>query len=581
MKKTVLKILSCLICLAFAFSAFACNTSANFNKTTLKSWGAVEGNYGFVSSTANYIYFINGVGASSSDNTYGAPIKGALLVADKNDLSAVQIAVPKLFVASDYESGLFVFGEGKETYVYYGTPNTEKNSSGNIANTELVFSRTRLDGENTSSFVTVDGLSTEYRFEAVDTTVFLVYKSGNKLVEYNVMTGASKVIAETDVKKSESLDTVLLAKNEDGTGYTAVYTVTCYEGEYFSGGTRTAAAYNKVYAYKAGFEPVCILDGSANAEYNVSANDTYKISLFKNGYLFVGVTAEGGSDEVANIVDLATGEMKKIANTGYTADSVLIIDWDNIYSADSDNSRIYKSSFITPEKPNKEVVANVSASKLLFVKDGKIYYSKSDNKIARSTLGVADSEVIVVNESVYFSWYAPRLVGNNLFYTDDNYYVKYIDVTSEEIYDEENEITTLGKGTIISKKLPADEAAQFSSALNGIYIEKDGEVTDASISEIQAVYDALSPEAKAAVSSANLKKFENYKTAYGIAVKFYALKSVKNYDNLSEEEKTAFRAAYDEAKAAVSALSDASTIRDLVSNNLNWYYQESAKLFEN
>ena len=579
MKKTVLKILTCLICVCFALSAFACNSSVNFNKTTLKNWGATEGNYGFVSTTANYIYFINGVGTSTADNTFGAPVKGALMVADKTDLTNAQIAVPKLFVATDYESGLFIFGEGNETYVYYGTPNTEKNSSGNVANNELVFSRTRLDGENTSTFVTVDGISTEYRFAAADGTVYLVYKSGNKLIEYNTKTGVSKTVAETDVKKSESLDTVLFCKNGDGTGFTAVYTVTCYEGAFVSEGTRTKAAYNKVYAYKAGSDPECILNGAMDSDgYKISANDTYKISLFKGEYLFVDITAEGGSEATAHVYNLTLRSINRIANTGYTADSVLIEDWDNIYVADGD--KIYKSSFITADKDNKEVVANVSASKLLFIKDGKIYYTTSDNKIARCTLGSPDGQVIVANETVYLSWFAPELIGDDLFYVDDDRYVKYIDVTAAEVYDDENDITTLGDGTAIGKKLPADEAAKFTSALNKLYIEKDGEVTDAGITEAQNIFDALSSDAKTKISENSLKKFENYKTAYTVAVKFDALKTVKNYDNLSDDEKTALRAAYDSAKTAVAALSDANAIRSIVSDNLNWYYQKAATLFE-
>ena len=38
------------------------------------------------------------------------------------------------------------FGDIEEGYVYYGTPSTEKNSSGAIAKEDITFMRTKLDG---------------------------------------------------------------------------------------------------------------------------------------------------------------------------------------------------------------------------------------------------------------------------------------------------------------------------------------------------------------------------------------------------------------------------------------------------
>lgn len=574
MKKALLKIITALICVCFALSAFACKSSAGFDKTTLKSWGAVEGNYGFVSSTENYVYFINGLGSSTADNTYGAPIKGTLMVAAKDDLSAAQIAVPKLFVASDYASGIFVAGSGEETYVYYGTPNTEKNSSGSVANTELVFMKTRLDGENTTKLVTVDSLSTEYRFVSVGDTVYLIYKQDDKLVEYNTATKTSKTIIEKDLTKQESLDTIYLIKDATDGGYTAVYTVNCYNGEYVSDDTRTKHLYNKVYAYKAGSDPELILNGKTK-------NETYKPSVFKGKYLFFTVTEEGSSNEISYIKDVASGEVKKMVNTSYTVSDVLIVSWDEIYVADTDGGCIYKTSFITNEKTAKEIVVRASVSKVLFISGDKIYYSNSDNKVARSTLGVADTEVIVVNESVYFSWYAPKLVGNDFFFMDNDYYIKAIDVSSNGTYDAEKDITTLGDATFIGKKTAVDEGTFFANTVKDIYIEKDGKVTDESINAVQAVYNATSEAGKKEISTDDYNKLENYKKAYDIAKKFEALNGIAKYGLLSESEKTAIKSKYDEAKAAVNALSDEDTIVALISDNLNWnYYTKGAELFE-
>ena len=50
--------------------------------------GEVVSNGGFVVEKGNYVYFINGVEAYSSDNTYGTPVKGALMRIAKSDLEA-------------------------------------------------------------------------------------------------------------------------------------------------------------------------------------------------------------------------------------------------------------------------------------------------------------------------------------------------------------------------------------------------------------------------------------------------------------------------------------------------------------
>jgi hypothetical protein len=89
-------------------------SGSNLSLAPSKAGSLVE-NGGFIAETENYVYFINGMADSNADNTLGTPIKGALLVAEKSNLSKTEIAVPKLFVASNTSAGLFIDGE----YVYY------------------------------------------------------------------------------------------------------------------------------------------------------------------------------------------------------------------------------------------------------------------------------------------------------------------------------------------------------------------------------------------------------------------------------------------------------------------------------
>ena len=161
MRKILLKLLTgALIVCTFIAGLVACSSSTSWEKPTLTNWGPGSVYGGFVGETSNYVYFINGLSSNTEDNTFGAPVKGALMVQDKSDLSkAPQVVVPKLFVATDYNAGLYIF-DGR---VYYGTPSTDKTSSGSTANTEMTFMSTKLDGTDTVSYFTISALSTEYR----------------------------------------------------------------------------------------------------------------------------------------------------------------------------------------------------------------------------------------------------------------------------------------------------------------------------------------------------------------------------------------------------------------------------------
>ena len=86
-------------------------------------------------------------------------------------------------------------------------------------------------------------------------------------------------------------------------------------------------------------------------------------------------------------------------------------------------------------------------------------------------------------------------------------------------------------------------------------------------------------ENMAALTEIKTEKFANYKTAYALALKFYALKDIRTYSILSEERKEELKVAYETAKTALSAISNKSAIRELISDNTNYYYQQAEKKF--
>lgn len=196
MRKMPKKLLTLLAAAALSVSVFAlpaCTTS--FTPLSGDISGEVSSNGGFVVEKGNYFYFINGVDTYTSDNTYGTPVKGALMRIAKSDLAlgnnTAETVIPSLMVAADYTAGIFLYGER----VYYATPNNVRSTSGEIENTYLSFKSARLDGSDIRDYFNVEDNATIYRYVETENGVYLVYISGSDIHSYNVETGADTLLA--------------------------------------------------------------------------------------------------------------------------------------------------------------------------------------------------------------------------------------------------------------------------------------------------------------------------------------------------------------------------------------------------
>lgn len=574
MKKFLGKIILAVIVAIMLVSAVGCS-DANFTKTSFKSWGNVESNYGFMATTGNYVYFINGQGDSKADNNFGAPIKGSLMVADKNDLQKSEIAVPKLFVASDYNQGLFISGSGEETYVYYGTPNSEKNSKGEIANAEMSFTKTRLDGEKTEVLFTIDSLATEYRFFENNGVVYLIYVEGDSIILYNTKTSKSETVIEKDIKKSESLNEYKFLLSDDLDKAVLIYTTTVYEGEYFSDESRITATYNKLYAYTVGNGSTLIFDGK-------TANETYSIKYVTSGKVFYTVTDENSNVKTYQF-EIATTKVKEVKLVDEIGDKLLF--GTTCYTYDGDAGKIYSVDLLSDGIDAKVVVALAKANKLLFTNGDYIYYVNSDSYIARIELNNEDAKEERVSESkVSTSWYAPKLLQNKyLAFLDADGYVKYVDITASAVLNED-EIMVIENEKLLGKRTASDEAKTFSDTLVGLTIDLDkdsGEPSGKLIAKARSIYDGLSKEALKEVSGADFTKLQNYEKALEISKEFYKLNELKNKDVLSKARLDELKTVYLSVKEKVNALSNKDDVIALVDNNLKAnYFVRGNALFE-
>lgn len=617
MKKFLVKLLVGVLAVGLLLTSLIACAETGWKKTSLTSWGEGDVVGGFIGEKGDYVYYINGNGSYTSKNSFGTPVKGSLMVFDKANLTVTEIAVPKLFTAADYNAGLYIFGD----YVYYGTPSTEKNSSGAVANTEMTFMRTKLDGTGTETFLTIDSRSSEYRIAEADGVVYIVYFDSNNsaLKVYNTTTRSSSIIAKTDEKTEgrETLKDHMFAKNGDDV--TLYYTVTVYREDYLEEkGSRDTQNYNAVYSYTVGqvAEDGAELVGTKilNGE---SEFATYGLSLTYANKLFLTKTVnEKASDYVYTVDD----GIEKLKNKKSASVNNLFVNNDVYVVSDG---KIMKGSF-TESENLMQTVALASASTLLgidtvsveveenqFVDYSYIYYINSDGRICRVELNNENAnEQIVSEDTVMTSWYRPQFIEINnqtyLFYCDTSSYgagyIKHINLNTCELVsedtddDDEDDKFYLTGQEFMAKITDSDMAYLVTNEINDIvsklengvlpYEEKEigGEtvLTVKAVEEARASYQALSPNAKEHVEKAVLTKLEGYEKAIEMANLYNKLVGIEK-DNLTEQQLQDYEEAYLEIKSQIlsfRAQSNYSTISSYIDNNWLWSFDKAVELFD-
>lgn len=603
--KKFIKVITFLLAVVCLSTAFVGCGKSDWGGTTLNKWGAVKSNNGFVAETENYVYFINGQGSNTEDNTFGAPVKGSLMAITKTDFvqgktEKAEIVVPKLFVASDYNAGLYLSGD----YVYYGTPSLDKDSSGKVANSEMAFAKSKLDGTETKILFTVGSLSTEYRILEKDGNVYIVYydQTAKAVKVYDVSGAKTTVLSKTDDTADTSLAEYKFVEDTSD-GVAVVFTETVYAEKYYSekaekdGYSRTTAQYNVVYKYSVGDEkPVEVLNGKEYAY-------TYTLTYTDGRCVFYTQTDVNGNAKVYGTLssEIADTTKRQLINDSTSlATSTYIVSLTEIYKYDSDALTIYKTTLVGSEIKVRETVAKVDSISSIATIDGDyIYYYNSDNNLYRIKMcdGSANAER-VSEDSATATWYAPEIltIGNDKFmlYCDSsslgNYYIKYVNISNTAVEDDDAVDGYSLSGNTLLGKITAEDSAKYVVALLDsatTSTELDYEITDEGISFGDAdvaisAYKKLSEEALEFVSEDNKTKFANVESAIKLSNLYNGLSKVKDYDG-SDAQKTALETAYQTATAFRQELIDNGTytaVRQMTPTTFKWYYQETAKLFK-
>ena len=227
-------------------------------------------NGGFAVEKDDYVYFINGEETYSASNEFGQVQKGALMRVKKSELAGdvsalsgkAETVVPMLFVAQNFNSGIYIYGD----YVYFATPTTDKNMSGEVENTWIDFKRAKLDGSETMKgyYFRLSSNSANYRFVEENDVVYCLYEEDGALKSYNTSTDSTTVLVS-------GTNLSFIYDQTDLTNPNVYYTMSVTTG--IDTDHSATAAYNQVYCVNAAATVESV--NSENASYTVKGGKTY------------------------------------------------------------------------------------------------------------------------------------------------------------------------------------------------------------------------------------------------------------------------------------------------------------------
>lgn len=420
------KFLCLVLALGLALSFVACTGS--WNSSVSDYSGEVSSNGGFAVVKGDYVYFINGVGDNTDDNTFGTPVKGALVrvkVSDlANDSPACEVVIPKIFysTADEGSNGFYIYGD----YVYYTSPNTDKDKTGTVQNTKLDFLRTRLDGTDTTKITTVSDLTTPFRYVESGDTVYLVM--------YTTDSDSNNVLVSYDATKSDTL----LATSGTVQNYAFsddIAKAYCYYVEYAHDDVldEDESFQNIVRFNFNGDEQVTKLegsDGTQGATFSI-IKDAGADLYYSKTYVDTTVTTtvkyycaenDDFSDSALKLLSESTTNASTVfASTSYYKSVNEIIYFDSslgflMYDYDNkDDTATYGVTYLVKDK---QVLSELSDLSVAFYKDDYVYMTDSSTYYYRVGITALLEGNCTVERITYVSlttdstFYQPEIIGD-------------------------------------------------------------------------------------------------------------------------------------------------------------------------
>ena len=396
---------------------------------------AVVSNGGYAVKQGDYLYFVNGYVGLDENNDFGTPVKQSIvrvkLVNGVPDNSTAVVVVPKSVYNTSSKGGFAIYGE----WIYYVTPNYDRDKNDNKSTVNSDFMRTKIDGSATQKIATISTRGADYFF--APTRVWYYTNNTLSYVDFSGMKSSGDVTDGKGAKKGSvdatissvvwnySLDRIFFTRNNkdenatltynelcsikvDGSEEKVLATVDTYLGEGEEKNQRKAYTFALIDVYAEA-------DGSATLYYTKS----YTISEATNEGLYENKVADVFP---TNEKHLTTNAPSSLYPLGY-ADGALAYNSASVYCW-YNGEKDANGNFVDP------LVVTDSTKTIWFVRDGYAYYtaSSSATTLFKIAYKEAANTAIVIDEGIKVDWLKVDVVEDNFYFfaTSDNNYVHYI-----------------------------------------------------------------------------------------------------------------------------------------------------------
>ncbi|MBQ7308241.1 MAG: DUF5050 domain-containing protein, partial [Clostridia bacterium] len=353
---------------------------------------------------------------------------------DENEvktLKNVELVVPK--VVSCENGDFYIFGD----YIYYASPTTEKDKTGNSRFDLVTFFCCNINGSETKKLFAVDSYGSNAKFNmiCVDDKVYLEIFDGSKITILTIQ--GNKVKDEKVVSSGSSITDVIFPKeetfNKDNN--------TIEEGKTF------------VYYTRAGLESeryqncnvLCRASVKTATEEKLIADNEHTISLkgYNKNYLYYTVTDKNSHKD--NFIVYATS-LDEIKGGVKSSDQISYVDTEKVFVIESETlvgiiavTDSNKMHVVLKDSMDASVVYDKELT-VITVKGDYVYGYNTSNQLVMVNFLTKEEKVLTSTEdSLYFN---PKnnldICGSYLYYfntytgdSETGYYLNRIEVNAD------------------------------------------------------------------------------------------------------------------------------------------------------
>ena len=438
-----------LFALVFTMALTGCGTGFVAPKDNPSADAPVYNNGTMAVQKGDYLYYVNGKGSNTADNTYNTPIKGSImrsklsdngtgvsLAPSSNDLlnddvsSDTVMIVPKIFYSSNSKAGLYIYGDR----IYYVSPSVEKDKKGNVLTSSTDVFSCKLDGTDIKSIAYVASNSFDYYFwQADDGTVYFAYVADSKVTSVNCSNGRSVTLVE------EYTNTPVLGSN--GSVY---FTQSVLKDEEDESQTEMFNAFYSIAMNAASSDAKLeLLDkngrtlttyynverDASDPEYDEKYDKVKELKInpmaYFDGYVIFGRNDDGRTGTTYSYTYAYNVETKDVRYiTKLTLSSIVYVKEALIASYAGTNTVIVKVPFgssifdSATADTQAEILLNSSVT-VLTVTDDRIYYLNSSSRIAYVPLTgdyLEKEETVISATNANTSGFAPVITDSVVYY---------------------------------------------------------------------------------------------------------------------------------------------------------------------